>query len=153
MTLYKEMGKHSYRELPMRFSEFATLYRYEKSGELNGLTRVRSLTQDDCHTFCTEDQIEEEFTRNLQLIQEVLDRYKFTDYKVDLSLKGDEGKYVDDDEKWNKATAALRSALEKNGIATFQTYWRRIGLRSRDDTIKVINNNAANKLTNDETVK
>lgn len=122
MTLFNEMGKHSYRELPMRFSEFATLYRYEKSGELNGLTRVRSLTQDDCHTFCTEDQIEEEFTRNLKLIQEVLERYKFTDYSVDLSLKGEEGKYVDDDEKWNKATDALRAALEKNGIEYREAY-------------------------------
>ena len=58
MTLFKEMGRHSYRELPMRFAEFATLYRYEKTGELTGLTRVRSLTQDDCHTFCTPEQIE-----------------------------------------------------------------------------------------------
>ena len=53
MTLYNEMGRHSYRELPLRFAEFATLYRYEKTGELSGLTRVRALTQDDCHTFCT----------------------------------------------------------------------------------------------------
>ena len=59
MTLYKEMGLHSYRELPLRFAEFATLYRYEKTGELTGLTRVRALTQDDCHIFCTEDQIEQ----------------------------------------------------------------------------------------------
>ena len=58
MTLYNEMGMHSYRELPLRFAEFATLYRYEKSGELSGLTRVRALTQDDCHIFCTEEQIQ-----------------------------------------------------------------------------------------------
>ncbi len=117
MTLYKEMGLHSYRELPLRFSEFATLYRYEKRGELNGLTRVRALTQDDCHIFCTPDQIEQEFSLALRLIQEVLQTYKFTDYRVRLSLRGSEGKYVQDDEKWEKATAALKSALDANGVA------------------------------------
>ena len=81
-------GPHSYRELPLRFAEFATLYRYEKSGALSGLTRVRSLTQDDCHVFCTEDQIQEEFARALQLIREVLDTYGFDDYRVQLSLRG-----------------------------------------------------------------
>lgn len=117
MTLYKEMGLHSYRELPMRFSEFATLYRYEKRGELSGLTRVRALTQDDCHTFCRPDQIEEEFSLSLQLIREVLNTYKFTDYRVRLSLRGATGKYVQDDEKWEKATAALKAALDKNEVA------------------------------------
>ena len=92
MTLFREMGRHSYRELPMRFAEFATLYRYEKTGELTGLTRVRALTQDDCHIFCTEEQIESEFTLALQLIREVLDRYRFTDYKVRLVLRGAEWK-------------------------------------------------------------
>jgi len=117
MTLYNEMGLHSYRELPLRFSEFATLYRYEKRGELNGLTRVRALTQDDCHIFCTPDQIEQEFSLALKLIQEVLQTYQFTDYRVRLSLRGSEGKYVQDDEKWEKATAALKSALDANGVA------------------------------------
>jgi threonyl-tRNA synthetase len=92
MTLYNEMGLHSYRELPMRFSEFATLYRYEKRGELSGLTRVRALTQDDCHIFCRPDQIEEEFSLALQLIREVLNTYKFSDYRVRLSLRGATGK-------------------------------------------------------------
>ncbi|HUF37438.1 MAG TPA: threonine--tRNA ligase [Anaerolineales bacterium] len=119
MTLYKEMGRHSYRELPMRFSEFATLYRYEKTGELSGLTRVRALTQDDCHTFCTEDQIEAEFSLCLRLIREVLERYRFTDYKVRLSLRGEGGKYVDDPEKWDKAEAALRAGLDHNGVEYF----------------------------------
>ncbi len=117
MTLYNEMGLHSYRELPLRFSEFATLYRYEKRGELNGLSRVRALTQDDCHIFCTPDQIEQEFSLALKLIREVLETYKFTDYSVRLSLRGSEGKYVQDDEKWEKATAALKSALDANGVA------------------------------------
>jgi len=122
MTLFKEMGKHSYRELPMRFAEFATLYRYEKSGELTGLTRVRSLTQDDCHIFCTPEQVEAEFTLALNLIKEVLDRYEFTDYRVDLSLKGDEGKYVEDPEKWEQAEASLRSALIKNKVEYTEAY-------------------------------
>ena len=99
MSLFKEMGKHSYRDLPIRFAEFATLYRYEKSGELTGLTRVRSLTQDDCHIFCTPDQIQDEFALALDLIQEVLERYRFTDYRVRLSLRDNTGKYVQDDEK------------------------------------------------------
>jgi threonyl-tRNA synthetase len=116
MTLYKEMGLHSYRELPLRFAEFATLYRYEASGTLSGLTRVRSLTQDDCHVFCTPDQIQEEFSRCLQLIREVLAAYGLTDYRVQLSLRGKEGKFVADDEKWEKATEALKAALDANGV-------------------------------------
>jgi threonyl-tRNA synthetase len=120
MTLYKEMGRHSYRELPLRFAEFATLYRYEKTGELIGLTRVRAVTQDDCHIFCTEDQIESEFLLALQLIQEVLARYKFTDYQVRLSLRGESGKYVQDEDKWTKAEAALRAALETSGVDYFE---------------------------------
>jgi threonyl-tRNA synthetase len=119
MTLYKEMGLHSYRDLPLRFAEFATLYRYEKTGELTGLTRVRALTQDDCHIFCTEEQIESEFSLALQLIREVLDRYRFSDYKVRLSLRGEQGKYVRDDEKWSRAEAALRSAMDASQLDYF----------------------------------
>jgi threonyl-tRNA synthetase len=120
MTLFREMGRHSYRELPMRFAEFATLYRYEKTGELAGLTRVRSLTQDDCHTFCTPDQIESEFALSLNLIREVLDRYHFNDYRIRLSLRGKTGKYVKDDEKWDKAEAALRAAMDANNVDYFE---------------------------------
>lgn len=120
MTLFNEMGRHSYRELPVRFAEFATLYRYEKTGELSGLARVRALTQDDCHTFCTEEQIESEFSLDLQVIREVLQRYKFTDYKVRLSLRGEGGKYVQDPEKWDKAEAALRAALKANNVEFFE---------------------------------
>jgi threonyl-tRNA synthetase len=120
MTLFKEMGMHSYRDLPMRFAEFATLYRYEKTGELNGLTRVRSLTQDDCHIFCTPNQISSEFTLALTLIREILDRYHFNDYRVRLSLRGEGGKYVQDEEKWNKAEAALRMAMDASGLDYFE---------------------------------
>jgi threonyl-tRNA synthetase len=120
MTLYNEMGRHSYRELPLRFGEFATLYRYEKTGELNGLTRVRALTQDDCHTFCTEEQIGSEFLLSLNLIREVLNRYHFSDYRVRLSLRGKGGKYVQDDEKWTKAENALRTAMDAAELDYFE---------------------------------
>ena len=120
MTLYREMGLHSYRELPMRFAEFATLYRYEKSGELSGLTRVRSLTQDDCHIFCTPAQVGSEFALALRLITEILNRYRFADYSVRLSLRGTAGKYVQDPEKWEQAEAALRAALEVSGVDYYE---------------------------------
>ncbi len=116
MTLFNQLGVISYRDLPLRLAEFATLYRYEDSGALSGLTRVRSLTQDDCHIFCTPEQIQEEFTLALNLIREVLNTYRFSDYRVRLSLRGSTGKYVADDEKWTQATQALRNALEANGI-------------------------------------
>ena len=118
MTLFNQQ-LHSYRELPLRFAEFATLYRYEKTGELSGLTRVRSLTQDDCHIFCTPDQVEEEFGRALDLIREILDTYGFTDYRVRLSLRGEDGKYVADNEKWTRAEQALRSAMDAKGVTYF----------------------------------
>lgn len=115
MTLFNQQF-HSYRDLPLRYAEFATLYRYEKSGELSGLTRVRSLTQDDCHVFCTPDQIGDEFGRALDLIQEILNTYGFTDYRIRLSLRGVEGKYVADDDKWARAEQALREALDAKGV-------------------------------------
>ncbi len=120
MTLYNELGVHSYRDFPLRYAEFATLYRYEKTGELHGLTRVRALTQDDCHIFCRPDQIEQEFGLALKLIREVLERYTLTDYRVRLSLRGKEGKFVDDNDKWEQATAALRAALDHNGVAYYE---------------------------------
>jgi threonyl-tRNA synthetase len=116
MTLYNSEA-HSYRDLPLRYAEFATLYRYEKSGELAGLTRVRALTQDDAHIFCTEEQIQEEFGRALEIIREVLDTYGFTDYRVRLSLRDpDDPKYLAGDERWSRAEDALRTALDASGI-------------------------------------
>jgi threonyl-tRNA synthetase len=116
MTLFNSQA-HSYRDLPLRYAEFATLYRYEKSGQLNGLTRVRSLTQDDAHVFCTEDQVQSEFARALEIVREVLDTYGFDDYYVRLSLRDQEtGKYVADDEKWTRAEGAIRDALDATGI-------------------------------------
>ena len=119
MTLYNSEA-HSYRDLPLRYAEFATLYRYEKSGELTGLTRVRALTQDDAHIFCTEEQIQEEFGRALEIIREVLDTYGFTDYRVRLSLRDpDDPKYLAGDERWSRAEESLRTALEASGIEYF----------------------------------
>ncbi|AHY46558.1 thrS: threonine--tRNA ligase [Rubrobacter radiotolerans] len=114
MTIFNARA-HSYRDLPVRYAEFATLYRYEKSGQLNGLTRVRALTQDDAHVFCTPDQIQSEFARALDIIREVLDTYGFTDYRVQLSLRdtgSDAGKYIADDEKWARAERELTEALD-----------------------------------------
>jgi threonyl-tRNA synthetase len=117
MTLFNSQA-HSYRDLPIRYAEFATLYRYEKSGELNGLTRVRSLTQDDAHVFCTEDQVQEEFARALDIVREVLDTYGFADYRVQLSMRDpDDTKYITDDQKWSRAEKELRDALDRAGIA------------------------------------
>tara|TARA_Y100000588_G_scaffold300182_1_gene321644 strand:+ start:295 stop:1851 length:1557 start_codon:yes stop_codon:yes gene_type:complete len=117
MTLFNAEA-HSYRELPLRYAEFATLYRYEKSGELSGLTRVRSLTQDDAHVFCTPDQIQAEFALALALVKEALETYGFSDYRVALSLPGsdDSTKFVDAPEKWIQAVTALRSAMEASGL-------------------------------------
>jgi threonyl-tRNA synthetase len=119
MTLFNASA-HSYRDLPLRYAEFATLYRYEKSGELTGLARVRSLTQDDAHIFCTEEQVQEEFARALEIIREVLDTYGFTDYRVRLSLRDPEDpKYLAGDERWMRAEEALRTALDASGIAYY----------------------------------
>ena len=109
---------HSYRDLPLRYAEFATLYRYEKSGELSGLTRVRALTQDDAHIFCTPDQIQQEFSLALSLVQEALETYGFSDYRVALSLPdtGDGSKFVDAPEQWEQAVTTLRSAMEASGL-------------------------------------
>jgi threonyl-tRNA synthetase len=120
MTLFNTR-LHSYRELPQRYAEFATLYRYEKSGVLNGLTRVRALTQDDCHIFCMPDQIEEEFGRALALVREVLGVFGITEYRVRLSLRGEEdgGKYVGTLDQWQQATDALRAAMVKHDVDYF----------------------------------
>ncbi len=116
MTIFNARA-HSYRDLPVRYAEFATLYRYEKSGQLTGLTRVRALTQDDAHVFCTEDQVQEEFAHALEIIREVLDTYGFSDYRVQLSLRDPEGgKYIANEEKWARAEKELRNALERAKI-------------------------------------
>src|SRR5579883_1733061 len=109
---------HSYRELPIRYAEFATLYRYEKAGTLTGLARVRSLTQDDAHVFMRPDQIQQEFNKAVDLTLEVFNTYGLTDYHVRLSLRDPNRKeeYVGSDEVWETAEAALRQAVEARGV-------------------------------------
>ena len=117
-TLYKSQ-MHSYRDLPVRYAEFATLYRYEKAGTLTGLARVRSVTQDDAHVFLRPDQIQEEFDRAVNLTLEVFEMYGLTDYWVRLSLRDPQKKeeYVGDDEVWNAAEATLQGAVESRGLS------------------------------------
>ncbi|HET8842868.1 MAG TPA: threonine--tRNA ligase, partial [Ktedonobacteraceae bacterium] len=117
ITLFKTQT-HSYRELPVRYAEFATLYRYEKAGTLTGLARVRSLTQDDAHVFLRPDQIQEEFNRAIDLTLEVFKTYGLTDYWISLSLRDPQKKeeYAGSDEIWDRAENALRDAVENKGI-------------------------------------
>ena len=115
MTLYNNT-LHSYREFPLRYAEYATLYRYEKSGQLSGLTRVRSLTQDDCHIFITPEQITDEIRRVLELVQTLFATYGMPNFRYELSLPGEGGKYVDDADAWRTAVSSLRSALDDVGV-------------------------------------
>ncbi len=104
----------SYRDLPMRLAEFGTCYRYEKSGELTGLTRVRSLTVDDAHIFCTPDQVEDEFRTVLELVQFVLGTFGFSEVRTTLSVRdpSDTEKFAGDAEQWDRAEATLARVLE-----------------------------------------
>ena len=107
----------SYRDLPVRLAEFGTVYRWEQSGELGGLTRVRSFTQDDAHLFCTPEQVGEEIQGCLGLVKTVLSTLGMIDYAVRLSLRDpDSDKYVGESENWDKAEAALREAVESLGV-------------------------------------
>ncbi len=117
ITLYKSQ-MHSYRELPVRYAEFATLYRYEKAGTLTGLARVRSLTQDDAHVFMRPDQIQEEFNRAIDLTMEVFNTYGLKDYWIALSLRDPDHKehYAGSDDVWEKAESALKEAVKNKGI-------------------------------------
>ena len=115
MTLYNN-SLHSYRELPLRYAEYTTLYRYEKSGQLSGLTRVRSLTQDDCHIFITPEQISDEVSNVLELVQTLFETYGMPNFRYELSLPGESGKYLDNPEAWATAVTALRDALDHAGI-------------------------------------
>jgi len=104
----------SYRDLPLRFAELGTVYRYERSGVLHGLLRVRGFTQDDAHLFCRPNQIEEEIVKVLDLILLILRSFGFNEYKVYLSTRPD--KFVGSEEGWEKATNALKQALEKSEL-------------------------------------
>ena len=108
---------HSYRDLPVRLAEFGTVYRWEQSGELGGMTRVRSFTQDDAHLFCTPDQLADEIQGCLGLVKIVLGTLGMEDYSVRLSLRDpDSDKYVGEKENWDKAEEALRNAIKTLGL-------------------------------------
>ena len=113
IQIYKNKLR-SYRDLPVRFAELGTVYRYERSGVLHGLLRVRGFTQDDAHLFCRPAQIEEEITKVLELIVYVLQSFGFFEYKIYLSTKPD--KYVGSDEGWENATKALENALNNKKL-------------------------------------
>ena len=110
--------RRSYRDLPVRLAEFGTVYRYEQSGELGGLTRVRGFTQDDAHIFCTPDQVKDEFKDVIDLTLKVLSALSFDDYKVQLSLRDPStmGKYVGTDAQWEHAEQAIREAAAEMNL-------------------------------------
>ena len=110
----------SYKDLPLRFAEFGTVYRYEQSGELHGLTRVRGFTQDDAHLFCRPDQLQEEFEKVIDLILYVFKTLNMTEYMAQVSLRDPENKekYIGTDENWEKAESAIILAAERKGLKT-----------------------------------
>ncbi len=127
----------SYRELPLRLFEFGTVYRYEKSGVIHGLTRARGFTQDDSHIYCTPEQLEEELTKVLEFIISLLKDYGLDDFYLELSTK-DPNKYVGSDEIWERSTKILQSVAEKSGLelvpdpAGAAFYGPKISVQARD---------------------
>ncbi len=119
--IYKAKPR-SYKELPLRLAEFGTVYRYEQSGELHGLTRVRGFTQDDAHIFCRPDQVKDEFKKVIDLVQHTLKSLDFNDYTAQVSLRDPENKtkYIGADELWDKAENAIREAAAEKGLVTVE---------------------------------
>ena len=115
---------HSYKDLPIRYAEFGTVYRYEQSGELHGLTRVRGFTQDDAHLFCMPEQVKDEFKKVIDLVLMVFKALDFTTYEVQVSLrdKEDRSKYIGSDENWEKAERAIVEAVAEKGMTTVVEY-------------------------------
>ena len=116
-AIYKNSPR-SYKDLPFRCAEFGTVYRYEQSGELHGLTRVRSFTQDDAHIFCRPDQVKEEFIRVMEIIQIIFKALNFDNFEAQISLRdpNNHEKYVGSDEVWAKAEQAIIDACEEKGL-------------------------------------
>ena len=114
----------SYKDLPLRFAEFGTVYRYEQSGELHGLTRVRGFTQDDAHLFCRQDQIKEEFCKVIDIILYVFKTLKFKEFTAQISLRdpNDKEKYIGSDENWAKAEQAIIDAAAEKNLPTVVEY-------------------------------
>ncbi len=121
--IYKTKPR-SYKDLPVRFAEFGTVYRYEQSGELHGLTRVRGFTQDDAHLFCRPDQVKDEFKKVIDLVLYVFGALGFEDYTAQVSLRDPENrsKYIGSDENWALAESAIIEAAEEKGLKTVVEY-------------------------------
>ena len=121
--IYKAIPR-SYKDLPIRFAEFGTVYRYEQSGELHGLTRVRGFTQDDAHIFCRPEQVKEEFKKVIDLVLYVFNALDFTDFTAQISLRHltDRYKYIGSDENWDKAEKAIIEASAEKGLDTVVEY-------------------------------
>ena len=121
--IYKSKPR-SYRDLPLRFAEFGTVYRYEQSGELHGLTRVRGFTQDDAHLFCRPDQLKEEFCKVIDIVLYIFRTLKFDKFTAQVSLrdKVDRSKYIGSDENWEKAENAIIEAAAEKGLPTVVEY-------------------------------
>ncbi|WP_265427683.1 threonine--tRNA ligase [Chryseobacterium sp. YIM B08800] len=121
--IYKT-SQWSYRDLPKRYAEFGTVYRYEQSGELHGLTRVRGFTQDDAHLFCTPDQLMDEFKKTIDLVLYVFGSLGFADFTAQISLRDPENKekYIGTDENWEKAENAIVTAAKEKGLNTVTEY-------------------------------
>ncbi len=115
---------HSYKDLPIRLAEFGTVYRYEQSGELHGLTRVRGFTQDDAHIYCRPDQLKEEFCKVIDIVLYIFKTLNFDEYIAQVSLrdKNDRSKYIGTDENWEKAEQAIIEAAEEKGLKTIVEY-------------------------------
>lgn len=109
---------HSYKDLPIRYAEFGTVYRYEQSGELHGLTRVRGFTQDDAHIFCTPDQIKDEFKAVIKIIMRIFKALDFKEFTTQISLRDPQNpeKYIGSDENWEKAERAIIEVAEEEGL-------------------------------------
>lgn len=121
--IYKLTPK-SYKDLPVRLAEFGTVYRYEQSGELHGLTRVRGFTQDDAHIFCTPDQLKDEFLKVIDIIHIIFKTLDFKDYEAQISLrdKEDRSKYIGSEENWEKAEQAIIEVCEERGLPAHIEY-------------------------------
>ncbi len=117
--IYKS-SPHSYKDLPLRLAEFGTVYRYEQSGELHGLTRVRGFTQDDAHIFCTPDQVKDEFLKVVDIIFIIFNALDFNNFEAQISLRdpNDKDKYIGSEENWKKAERAIIEACEEKGLKT-----------------------------------
>jgi threonyl-tRNA synthetase len=125
---------HSYKDLPIRYAEFGTVYRYEQSGELHGLTRVRGFTQDDAHIFCRPDQLKDEFLKVMDIIFIIFNALEFKNFEAQISLRDpdDKEKYIGSDENWKKAESAIVEACQEKGLGEAAFYGPKLDFMVKD---------------------